>query len=157
MVVMVACTYVVGCLPESKTKRRLNSSVSVFCFDFLSGALSLVCTYHNKENVPRRGICVANHTTPIDVLVLACDNTYDMVCFFLLMVSSPTTSSLIHIRLYLITCLSVLEFIIISIKDAYSTVEQIDHDDFSLKLTWHYHYWCNFIVKCSHSHFNWPT
>ncbi|XP_050725865.1 glycerol-3-phosphate acyltransferase 3-like isoform X4 [Eriocheir sinensis] len=79
MVVMVACTYVVGCLPESKTKRRLNSSVSVFCFDFLSGALSLVCTYHNKENVPRRGICVANHTTPIDVLVLACDNTYDMV------------------------------------------------------------------------------
>ncbi|KAK3864032.1 hypothetical protein Pcinc_030246 [Petrolisthes cinctipes] len=79
MVVMVTCTYVVGCLPESKTKRKLNSSVSVFCFDFLSGALSLVCTYHNQENVPRRGICVANHTTPIDVLVLACDNTYDMV------------------------------------------------------------------------------
>lgn len=79
MVVMVVCTYVVGCLPESKMKRRLNSSVSVFCFDFLSGALSLVCTYHNKENVPRQGICVANHTTPIDVLVLACDNTYDMV------------------------------------------------------------------------------
>lgn len=80
MVVMVTCTYVVGCLPESRTKRKLNSSVSVFCFDFLSGALSLVCTYHNQENVPRRGICVANHTTPIDVLVLACDNTYDMVC-----------------------------------------------------------------------------
>lgn len=79
IVVMVACTYFVGCLPESKMKKRLNSCVSVFCFDFLSGALSLVCTYHNKENIPRRGICVANHTTPIDVLVLACDNTYDMV------------------------------------------------------------------------------
>lgn len=83
MVVMVVCTYIVGCLPESKMKHRLNSSVSVFCFDFLSGALSLVCTYHNQENVPRRGICVANHTTPIDVLVLACDNTYDMVCSLL--------------------------------------------------------------------------
>ncbi|XP_066986948.1 glycerol-3-phosphate acyltransferase 3 isoform X5 [Macrobrachium rosenbergii] len=79
MVVIVVCTYIVGCLPESKMKKKLNSSVSVFCFDFLSGALSLVCTYHNKENIPRRGICVANHTTPIDVLVLACDNTYDMV------------------------------------------------------------------------------
>ncbi|XP_071538152.1 glycerol-3-phosphate acyltransferase 4 isoform X6 [Panulirus ornatus] len=79
MVIMVACTYFVGCLPESKMKKRLNSCISVFCFDFLSGALSLVCTYHNKENVPQRGICVANHTTPIDVLVLACDNTYDMV------------------------------------------------------------------------------
>ncbi|XP_042209741.1 glycerol-3-phosphate acyltransferase 3-like isoform X2 [Homarus americanus] len=79
MVVMVACTYFVGCLPESKMKKRLNNCISVFCFDFLSGALSLVCTYHNRENIPLRGICVANHTTPIDVLVLACDNTYDMV------------------------------------------------------------------------------
>ncbi|XP_068231182.1 glycerol-3-phosphate acyltransferase 3 isoform X2 [Palaemon carinicauda] len=79
MVVIVVCTYLVGCLPESKMKKKLNSSMSVFCFDFLSGALSLVCTYHNKENTPLRGICVANHTTPIDVLVLACDNTYDMV------------------------------------------------------------------------------
>ncbi|KAG7153297.1 Glycerol-3-phosphate acyltransferase 4-like 2 [Homarus americanus] len=81
MVVMVACTYFVGCLPESKMKKRLNNCISVFCFDFLSGALSLVCTYHNRENIPLRGICVANHTTPIDVLVLACDNTYDMVCY----------------------------------------------------------------------------
>ncbi|XP_045581785.1 glycerol-3-phosphate acyltransferase 3 isoform X2 [Procambarus clarkii] len=79
MVVMVACTYFVGCLPESKMKKSLNSCISVFCFDFLSGALSLVCTYHNRENIPQCGICVANHTTPIDVLVLACDNTYDMV------------------------------------------------------------------------------
>ncbi|XP_047487632.1 glycerol-3-phosphate acyltransferase 3-like isoform X2 [Penaeus chinensis] len=79
MVIMVVSTYIVGCLPESKMKKKLNNRVSVFCFDFLSGALSLVCTYHNQENVPQRGICVANHTTPIDVLVLACDNTYDLV------------------------------------------------------------------------------
>ena len=25
------------------------------------------------------GICVANHTSPIDVLVLACDNAYALV------------------------------------------------------------------------------
>lgn len=29
------------------------------------------------------GICVANHTSPIDVVVLAVDNCYDMVKYFL--------------------------------------------------------------------------
>ena len=28
---------------------------------------------------PLQGICVANHTTPIDVVVLSCDNVYAMV------------------------------------------------------------------------------
>ncbi|KAL7636353.1 UNVERIFIED_CONTAM: hypothetical protein RMT77_013112 [Armadillidium vulgare] len=79
MGLIVICTYVVGSLPNSSFKRRMNKRVSMFCFDFLSGALSLVCCYHNKDNVPRQGICVANHTSPMDVLVLACDNTYDMV------------------------------------------------------------------------------
>lgn len=76
---MVISTYVVGCLPNSSYKKSLNKRLSMFCFDFLTGALSLVCRYHNRENVPQRGICVANHTSPMDVLVLACDNTYDMV------------------------------------------------------------------------------
>ncbi|XP_076043637.1 glycerol-3-phosphate acyltransferase 4 isoform X2 [Oratosquilla oratoria] len=79
MLVLVVCTYIVGCLPDSPVKKTINKKVSMFCFEFLSGALSLVCTYHNRENVPEGGICVANHTTPIDVLVLACDNTYDLV------------------------------------------------------------------------------
>lgn len=83
MGLIVICTYVVGSLPNSSFKRRMNKRVSMFCFDFLSGALSLVCCYHNKDNVPRQGICVANHTSPMDVLVLACDNTYDMVSFYI--------------------------------------------------------------------------
>lgn len=77
---LVLCTYVVGTLPDSDFKKKVNKKASMFCFDFLSGSLSLKCTYHNKQNVPEKGICVANHTTPIDVLVLACDNAYDMVC-----------------------------------------------------------------------------
>ena len=36
-------------------------------------------TYHNPENMPKDGICVANHTSPIDVLILACDNAYALV------------------------------------------------------------------------------
>ena len=45
----------------------------------LGGALSAVIRYHHVENRPKAGICVANHTSPIDVLVLACDNAYALV------------------------------------------------------------------------------
>ena len=51
------------------------------CFppQILGGAISAVITYHNPENMPKDGICVANHTSPIDVLILACDNAYALV------------------------------------------------------------------------------
>ena len=73
------CTAIVGYVPEGKFKRWLNYHVSIMCFGVLSGALSAVITYHNPENRPKCGICVANHTSPIDVLVLACDNCYALV------------------------------------------------------------------------------
>ncbi|XP_059477664.1 glycerol-3-phosphate acyltransferase 3 isoform X2 [Neocloeon triangulifer] len=73
------CTAVVGYVPAGKFKRWLNSKVSIMCFTFLSSALSAVITYHNPENKPKEGICVANHTSPIDVLVLACDNCYALI------------------------------------------------------------------------------
>lgn len=51
----------------------------IHCFDFLSNAISAVVFYHNPENRPVNGICVANHTSPIDALVLMCDNCYSLV------------------------------------------------------------------------------
>lgn len=51
----------------------------IHCFDFLSNAISSVVYYHNVENRPENGICVANHTSPIDALVLMCDNCYSLV------------------------------------------------------------------------------
>ena len=45
----------------------------------LGGAISAVITYHGAENRPKSGICVANHTSPIDVLILACDNAYALI------------------------------------------------------------------------------
>lgn len=76
---LTMCTAVVGYVPEGSFKRWLNNKVSILCFTFLSSALSSVITYHNPENRPIRGICVANHTSPIDVLVLMCDNCYSLV------------------------------------------------------------------------------
>ncbi|XP_011063237.1 PREDICTED: glycerol-3-phosphate acyltransferase 3 isoform X2 [Acromyrmex echinatior] len=76
---LTACTAVVGYIPEGSFKRWLNYKVSIMCFAVLSSALSSVITYNNQENRPVRGICVANHTSPIDVLVLMCDNCYSLI------------------------------------------------------------------------------
>ncbi|KAL1122799.1 hypothetical protein AAG570_003125 [Ranatra chinensis] len=73
------CTALVGYVPVSDFKRWLNQNVSIMCFNVLSSALSSVIMYHNPENRPKRGICVANHTSPIDVLVLMCDNSYSLI------------------------------------------------------------------------------
>ncbi|CAD6233813.1 GSCOCG00007308001-RA-CDS, partial [Cotesia congregata] len=76
---LTICTAIVGYVPEGNFKRWLNHKVSMMCFAILSGALSSVINYHNAEHKPVRGICVANHTSPIDVLVLMCDNSYSLI------------------------------------------------------------------------------
>ncbi|KMQ98257.1 glycerol-3-phosphate acyltransferase 3-like isoform 3 protein [Lasius niger] len=76
---LTVCTAVVGYVPEGSFKRWLNSKVSLMCFAVLSSALSAVIKYNNPENRPVAGICVANHTSPIDVLVLMCDNCYSLI------------------------------------------------------------------------------
>jgi len=72
-------TATVGQLKASEFKRWLNFHVFTSCFQVLSGALSAVIRYHNTENRPKTGICVANHTSVIDVLILACDNAYALI------------------------------------------------------------------------------
>lgn len=76
---LTLCTALVGCLPEGSTKRWMVKKVLIQCFGVLSSALSSVVNYHNIENRPLNGICVANHTSPIDVLMLMCDNCYSLV------------------------------------------------------------------------------
>lgn len=92
---LLACTAAVGCLPDGRVKQRVNSTLSLMCFNFLSRCISAVVTYHSPELRPRSGICVANHTSPIDVLVLMCDSRYSLVsrgpCFLHLL--SPLLSS----------------------------------------------------------------
>lgn len=70
---------IAGPLPDGELKRWLHYQVYTVGFQILGGALSAVITYHNSENKPKRGICVANHTSPIDVVVLACDNAYALI------------------------------------------------------------------------------
>lgn len=88
MLWLTLCTAIVGCFPDGETKRKMVHKVLIQCFVFLSSALSAVINYHDVQNRPSKtGICVANHTSPIDVLVLMCDYCYSLVSRQLLYVS----------------------------------------------------------------------
>ncbi|GIY43876.1 glycerol-3-phosphate acyltransferase 4 [Caerostris darwini] len=77
---LVLCTTVIGMLPEGRFKKWWYWHVSLMCFRILARSFSAIVTYHNKENKAKGGgICVANHTSPIDVVILACDNCYGLV------------------------------------------------------------------------------
>lgn len=76
---LTVCTAIVGCFPDGDNKREMVRKVLNHCFGVLSSAISAVIHYHNEENRPKGGICVANHTSPIDVLVLMCDSTYSLI------------------------------------------------------------------------------
>lgn len=77
---LCVCTAVIGYLPDGKFKRWLNWNASLMCFRILSRAFSAIIKYHNKENRAKGGgICVANHTSPIDVVILACDSCYSLI------------------------------------------------------------------------------
>ncbi|XP_017839688.1 glycerol-3-phosphate acyltransferase 3 isoform X1 [Drosophila busckii] len=77
---LTVCTAAVGLLKDGDSKRAIVNKVLGQCFGVLSSAISAVVTYHNEDNRPSSGgICVANHTSPIDVLVLMCDSTYSLI------------------------------------------------------------------------------
>lgn len=77
---LLICTSLIGYIPEGRFKKWIYSRVSLMCFRILARSFSAIVTYHNKENRAKGGgICVANHTSPIDVVILACDNCYALV------------------------------------------------------------------------------
>jgi len=77
---LVVATAFVGYVPDGQLKRRLNWHISLISYRILCRAVTAIITYHNRENIAKPGgICVANHTSPIDVMILSCDNCYALV------------------------------------------------------------------------------
>ncbi|XP_077457495.1 glycerol-3-phosphate acyltransferase 3-like [Stigmatopora argus] len=77
---LVLGTSAVGLLPNRRIKSWLSEWVHVMCYRICARGLSAAIRYHNRENIPRKGgICVANHTTPIDIVILCNDACYAMV------------------------------------------------------------------------------
>uniref|UniRef100_A0A671R7H8 Glycerol-3-phosphate acyltransferase 4-like n=1 Tax=Sinocyclocheilus anshuiensis TaxID=1608454 RepID=A0A671R7H8_9TELE len=63
-----------------RMKNFLSEKVHLMCYRICVRALTAIITYHHSENKPKNGgICVANHTSPIDVIILASDGCYAMV------------------------------------------------------------------------------
>ncbi|KAK0140476.1 Glycerol-3-phosphate acyltransferase 3-like [Merluccius polli] len=77
---LVIGTSAVGLLPNWRIKYWLSEWVHVMCYRICARGLSATICYHNKENKPQKGgICVANHTSPIDIVILCNDGCYAMV------------------------------------------------------------------------------
>lgn len=52
----------------------------VISFRIMVRSLSGVVIFHNKQYRPGKGgVCVANHTSPIDVIILSTDTNYSLV------------------------------------------------------------------------------
>lgn len=76
---LICSMAIVGCLPEP-VRSKLYWYASLISFRMLSCGLTATLEFHNQQYRAKKGdICVANHTSPIDVVVLACDNCYALV------------------------------------------------------------------------------
>jgi len=78
----MAISLVLGLIPDNLSKLRMimyNWGAKT-CFRILSRSFSAVIQFHNQEYRPKPdGICVANHTTPIDAVILSNDMSYALV------------------------------------------------------------------------------
>uniref|UniRef100_A0A3Q2EKC6 Glycerol-3-phosphate acyltransferase 4 n=1 Tax=Cyprinodon variegatus TaxID=28743 RepID=A0A3Q2EKC6_CYPVA len=73
----IVLSTMVGFLPKTN---YLSDKVHWMGYRLCVGSLTGIITYHNRENKPKNdGICVANHTTPIDGIILANDLCYSLV------------------------------------------------------------------------------
>jgi len=77
--VLFVCSLVIGVVPSESVRISLNRYAMLMFFRIMSRASASIITFHDIENRPNSGIVVANHTSPIDVMVLSCDNCYAMI------------------------------------------------------------------------------
>jgi glycerol-3-phosphate O-acyltransferase 3/4 len=73
-------TGVIGAVPDPSVRKWMYSWAARSAFRILSRSFSAVISFHDTQYRARSdGICVANHTTPIDVVILQNDRTYALV------------------------------------------------------------------------------
>jgi glycerol-3-phosphate O-acyltransferase 3/4 len=66
--------------PTYDAKLRFGFYINIVLHRILSRVFSAIITYHNTEYRAKcASICVANHTSPIDVIILSTDNSYSMI------------------------------------------------------------------------------
>lgn len=81
-------TSIIGYLPSGRIKRYLSAYAFLASMRILMRSLSVVINFHNTEHQPKGvGLCVANHTSTIDVGILATQNVFSLVSYSGLSVS----------------------------------------------------------------------
>ncbi|CAJ0951869.1 unnamed protein product, partial [Mesorhabditis belari] len=77
---MVITCFTIGLIPHQGTRKWLYRHAMLMSMRIVARSFSSIIRYHDQENrADRGGICVANHTSPIDVLILSTDNCYAMI------------------------------------------------------------------------------
>ena len=76
----LVCTIFLKFVPIRDAKLRYGFYISLVFNRMLSRVFSAIVTFHNTEyRATRASICVANHTSPIDVTILSTDNSFSMI------------------------------------------------------------------------------
>lgn len=78
---MLVSTTLSSVLPVGRIQKIIGKLSYLISIRILVRSLSVVVNYHDKTNMPKSGICVANHTTVIDVAVLSNNQCFSMVLF----------------------------------------------------------------------------
>lgn len=80
IITVVFGSAVIGLFPNGRFKRWLNEKLMLVCMRIGSRAFSALIYFHDCENkATSGGICVANHTSPIDVMILGTDAAYALI------------------------------------------------------------------------------
>ncbi|XP_001355044.1 glycerol-3-phosphate acyltransferase 3 [Drosophila pseudoobscura] len=78
LVVVPASTALIGLLCRLSCNRRVAKWLLRQTLRMNANCVPIMRRYHNTENRPTKGICVCNHTNPLDVLILMCDVHYSL-------------------------------------------------------------------------------
>lgn len=77
---LLVFTPIIGMVPAGDFRRWLNKKLFIISFRVIARSFSGIIRFHNKQWMPLCGsTCVANHTSPYDVVILSTDNCYSMV------------------------------------------------------------------------------
>jgi len=70
-------------IKDESIQKSLINNIFQYIFVLFQYAMTMVINVHNPQWIPRtNGICVANHTSPIDIPILFAHNNYILVIRF---------------------------------------------------------------------------
>ncbi|XP_053977893.1 glycerol-3-phosphate acyltransferase 3 isoform X3 [Hylaeus volcanicus] len=77
---LVITTFCIALLPNGFIKKWAYNKASLVAFRLIAQSISAIITVHNNEYKPKTGgMCVANHTSTIDVCILSTQTTFSLI------------------------------------------------------------------------------